>query len=64
MDICGYLEGGGNDIALPEFVQTYAEIKLIDFAYDNPQKDPNNPDKEPEFLFSHIRNKTDLRRRS
>ncbi|KAF8174239.1 hypothetical protein BJ912DRAFT_61765 [Pholiota molesta] len=62
MAICGYLEGGGNDIASPGFVQTYVETELIDFACDNPQKDPENPDMEPEFLFSHIRNKTELER--
>jgi hypothetical protein len=62
MAICGYLEGGGNDIASPGFVQTYVEIELIDFACDNPQKDPENPEEEPEFLFSHVLNKSDLER--
>ncbi|KAF8174240.1 hypothetical protein BJ912DRAFT_62040 [Pholiota molesta] len=62
MTICGYLEGGGNNIASPGFVQTYVETELIDFACDNPQQDPENPEEEPEFLFSHIRNKTDLER--
>jgi hypothetical protein len=62
MTICGYLEGAGNDIASPGFVQTYVETGLIDFACDNPQKESENPDMEPEFLFSHIRNKTELER--
>ncbi|KAF8151420.1 hypothetical protein B0H34DRAFT_810535 [Crassisporium funariophilum] len=56
MDICGYLDGEGTNTASPGFLQTFVEIKLIDFACDDPQQDPKNPEEKPEFLFSHIPN--------